>query len=84
LKQNYPNPFNSKTIIKYQLPNTSEVNLSIYNILGQKVATPVFQKQTAGNYIAEWDADGFASGIYFYRIETDQGFVQSKKLILLK
>jgi len=84
VSQNYPNPFNQRTVIRYQLPVISEVDLSIYNILGQKVATLVSEKQPAGTYKAEWDAMEFASGIYFYRLETDKGFVQSKKLVLMK
>jgi len=84
LKQNYPNPFNPVTSIEYQVARISHVELSIYNILGQKVVKLVSEKQTAGTYKVEWDAAGFASGIYFYRLETDKGFVQSKKLILLK
>ena len=84
LLQNYPNPFNPATTISYQLPEVSEIEISIYNLLGQKITTLVSQKQSAGNYKVEWDASRFASGIYFYRLETDKGFVQSKKLILLK
>ena len=84
LNQNYPNPFNPVTMINYQLPMTNEVDLSIYNILGQKVVTLVNKKQPAGNYKIEWDASGFASSIYLYKLETDDGFVQTKKLVLLK
>ena len=84
LFQNYPNPFNPTTVISYQLPAVSEVDLSIYNILGQKVTTLVSEKQPAGTYKVEWDASSFSSGIYLYRLETDKGFVQSRKLILLK
>jgi hypothetical protein len=84
LSQNYPNPFNPKTIINYQLAMTNDVNLSIYNMLGQKVATLVNKKQKAGNYSMQWDASGFASGVYYYRLNTDGGFVQTKKLILLR
>ena len=84
LEQNYPNPFNPKTTIKYQLPKSSLVNLTIYNLLGQKVAILVSAKQVAGTYKIEWDATRFASGVYYYKLETSSGFVQSKKLILLK
>jgi len=85
--QNYPNPFNPKTIINYELPITSEIELSIYNILGQKVATLVSKKQPAGRYQVEWDASRFASGVYFYRLSAEgraQSVVQTRKLVLLK
>jgi len=84
LLQNYPNPFNPTTTISYQLPAISKVDISIYNLLGQKVATLVSKKQQAGTYKIEWDASGFASGLYFYKLVTDENFVQSRKLILLK
>ena len=84
LKQNYPNPFNPKTIISYQIPVNSQVKLSIYNLLGQKLTTLVNKKQTPGKYKVEWDAGDFSTGIYLYRIETDKEFTQTKKLILLR
>ena len=84
LSQNYPNPFNPKTVIRYTLPLASRIDLSVYNLLGQKVATLVSAKQPAGTYTVKWDASGFAGGVYLYRLETDKGFVQTKKLILLK
>ena len=84
LSQNYPNPFNPLTTIKYQLSAFSEIELSIYNLLGQRVATLISGNQPAGNYEVEWNAAGFASGVYLYKLTTDEGFVQSKKLILLK
>ncbi len=84
LNQNYPNPFNPITTINYQLPITNYIDLSIYNILGQKVVTLVSEKQPAGLYSVDWDASGFASGIYLYRLETDRGFVLNRKLVFLK
>jgi hypothetical protein len=84
LSQNYPNPFNPRTIINYELPITNDVELSIFNLLGQKVETLVSEKQAAGRYGVEWNAAGFASGIYYYRLETRYGFVQTKKLMLVK
>jgi hypothetical protein len=83
LFQNYPNPFNPVTNITYQLPKTSKVELYVYNLLGQKVATLISKKQQAGHYQAEWDASGFASGLYFYRLEAGN-FVQTRKMLLLK
>ncbi len=84
LAQNYPNPFNPSTLISYQLAITNFVELSIFNSLGQKVTTLVNAKQPAGTYNVEWNASGFASGIYYYRLHTNDGFVQTKKLVLLK
>ena len=84
LYQNFPNPFNPNTMINYQLPITNDVELSIYNLLGQKVATLVNERKQAGFHQVEWDGSGFASGVYYYRLRTDAGFVQTKKLVLLK
>jgi len=83
LYQNYPNPFNPVTSIEYQVSNISEVNLSIYNILGQKVATLVNKKQSSGSYKVEWNASQFSSGVYLYRLSVGN-FVEIKKLVLLK
>ena len=84
LLQNFPNPFNPVTMINYQLPMIAEVDLSIYNVLGQKIVTLVSEKQEAGYYQVRWKGGDFASGVYYYRLTTDAGFVQTKKLVLLK
>jgi len=84
LYSNYPNPFNPTTIINYELPITNEVELSIYNLFGQKVVNLVSGKQAAGRYQVEWDASGYSSGVYYYRLTTDAGFTQTRKLMLLK
>jgi Leucine-rich repeat (LRR) protein len=84
LLQNYPNPFNPVTRINYQLPMSDYVELSIYNLLGQKVAILVSEKQNAGHYHVEWNASGFASGVYYYRLSTGEGFVQTKKCIVFR
>jgi hypothetical protein len=83
LSQNYPNPFNPSTTINYQLPMACNVELSIYNLLGQKVATLVSKKQPAGQYQVEWDASNFASGIYYYMIKAGE-FRQVKKMVLIR
>jgi hypothetical protein len=83
LSQNYPNPFNPSTKINYELPITNDVNLSIYNLLGQKVATLVNEQKQAGSHQVAWDASGFPSGVYYYRIEAGE-FQDVKKMILLK
>lgn len=83
LQQNYPNPFNPVTTISYQLPQASYVELTVYNISGQKVATLVSGKQNAGEYQIEFNADYLPSGTYIYRLKAGS-LVQTKKMILLK
>jgi len=83
LKQNYPNPFNPKTVISYQLPMNSEVELSIYNIFGQRVTRLVYEKQPAGFYKVEWDASNFATGVYYYKITAGE-YMKTRKLLFLK
>jgi hypothetical protein len=83
LMQNYPNPFNPTTYINYELQITNYVELSIYNLLGQKVAVLVSEKQAAGKYAIEWDASQFSSDMYYYMIKT--GDIQNvKRMILLR
>jgi len=84
LKQNYPNPFNPATAISFQLPAASSADLSIYNVLGQKVISLVSEDLSAGSYEAVWDASGFPSGLYFYRLKTEKGFIQTRKMLLQK
>jgi len=89
----YPNPFNPSTRIRYSIPSSSHVNLTVFDILGNKLVTLVNEEKLAGVYEAEFSAKGgsasggnaynLASGIYFYRLET-AGFISTKKLILLK
>jgi hypothetical protein len=88
LYQNYPNPFNPTTTIKYDLKQTGDVSLKIYNILGQEVRTLVNTRQEAGYKSVVWDGLNHygarvASGVYIYRIEAGD-FVQSRKMILMK
>ncbi|MBN1638667.1 MAG: T9SS type A sorting domain-containing protein [Ignavibacteriales bacterium] len=83
LEQNYPNPFNPITNIRFSIPNASNVKLTIYNILGEKVATLVNELKTAGTHQVEFDASYLSSGIYFYRLETPE-YIDIKKMILMK
>jgi len=83
LSQNYPNPFNPKTSVQYSLPTAGHVNLTVYNVLGQTVVTLVDQKQEAGTFTADWDASNNSSGVYFYRLTTDQN-TETRKMLLLK
>ena len=81
LYQNYPNPFNPSTTIKYELAMTSDVEVAVYNLLGQKVATLVSERQSAGKYQIEWHAGGYASGIYFFTIKA--GEFRDRKIMVL-
>jgi hypothetical protein len=83
LYQNYPNPFNPKTIINYELPITNYVDLSVYNLLGQKVATLVSERQPAGYHEVEFNGQNLSSGVYLYKIEAG-GCTDVKKMILLR
>jgi hypothetical protein len=84
LYQNYPNPFNPTTVIRYQLPATSNVSLKVYNLLGQEVATLYEGIRKRGDYEAIFDGSKLAGGVYFYRLTTSTDFVQTRKLLLLK
>ena len=84
LEQNYPNPFNPSTLIEFSLPeDAANVKLSIYNILGEKVAELVNTSQKAGKYQYQWNANGVATGMYIYELRTDK-FVSVRKMLLLK
>jgi hypothetical protein len=88
LYQNYPNPFNSQTVIAYDLPKPSDVELSIFNSLGQRVKTLHVLGQTAGKHSYNWDGTSnsgkeVASGIYFYRLSANN-INSTKKMILLR
>jgi len=88
LGQNYPNPFNSRTAIRFAVATRVPVDLSIYNLKGQKVATLVKEVKKAGEYVAHWDGmdragNELAAGIYLYRIKSGS-FRKIKKMLLLK
>ena len=83
LEQNYPNPFNPSTMINYTVPERSQVTLEVFNIVGQKVATLVNADQPAGNYSAKFDASKLSSGMYLYRIMTNN-YVKTMKMSLIK
>jgi hypothetical protein len=83
LSQNYPNPFNSNTIIKYAIHTDSYVELKIFNIMGQEIQTLIEKYQTAGDHGVEFNAENLVSGIYYYRIRSND-FMQSRKLILIR
>jgi hypothetical protein len=82
LEQNYPNPFNPTTTIEYSLPKETQVGLEIYNAVGQKVATLVQQEQTAGSYSVPFDASELCSGMYIYKLTTNERSFTKKMLLV--
>lgn len=83
LEQNYPNPFNPTTTIKYSLPKAGFVSIKVYDIVGRMVSELVSEFKESGNYNVAFHGSSFASGIYFYRIETNS-FVDTKRMVLVK
>lgn len=83
LSQNYPNPFNPVTNIEFAVPEKSFVKLTLFDITGRVVEVLVNKELSAGIYKTDWNASGYSSGVYFYRIESD-GFAETKKMILTK
>ena len=93
LEQNFPNPFNPSTHFRFTVPEAHQpsaeigklhfVSLKIHDVLGREVATLVNENRGAGNFAVDWNASGFASGVYFYRL-TAGGFSSTKKMILMK
>ena len=84
LSQNYPNPFNSSTIIIYKVPERGSVSLVIYDIHGRKVRTIVHQKQNANTYSVHFNADELASGVYFYKLQINADYIETKKMLLIR
>ena len=88
LQQNYPNPFNPATKIKYGLPESANVRLTVFNVLGQLVATVVDKQQAAGYYEIDWSPEtdsgiSLPSGLYFYRVET-KNFSATRSMVFQK
>ena len=88
LSQNYPNPFNPATTINYSIPKTSFVTIKVYDIIGREIETLVKENKAPGNYEIKFNGNNLPSGIYFYRMRAStssaEGFVETKKLIILK
>ncbi len=83
LSQNYPNPFNPTTTISYSIPELSNVSLKVYDVLGREVATLVDEEKPAGNYQLRFNAGNLSSGVYYYKIISNN-FMESRKMTFLK
>ena len=83
LEQNYPNPFNPSTTIQFAIPQQSFVRVEVFNVMGEKVSALVSETLSSGTYEYEWNAEGLPSGVYFYRLSTEN-YAQTKKLLLMK
>jgi len=83
MKQNYPNPFNPSTTITFTLPEKSFVTLKVYDALGREVSELLSGEMLPGTYSRHWNAEGVASGIYFYRLQAGS-YVETKKLVVIK
>ncbi|MDD8016840.1 MAG: glycoside hydrolase family 2 TIM barrel-domain containing protein [Bacteroidota bacterium] len=83
LNQNYPNPFNPSTSIKFSVAAASNVEIKIYNLLGEEVETIVREKLEPGNYVREWNAKNLSSGMYLYRMHAGN-YTETRKMLLLK
>ncbi len=83
LYQNFPNPFNPSTKIKFDIPKQANVVIKVYDILGKEIKTLLNENKSPGSYIIDFNASGFTSGVYFYRI-TAGNYTDTKKMIVLK
>jgi hypothetical protein len=83
LHQNYPNPFNPVTNIKFDIPKSSYVKLRVYDLMGRELAALVNENLKPGSYQYQWDGSALASGVYFYKLETES-FTETKKMLMLK
>ena len=88
LSQNYPNPFNPTTVIHYSLSENGFIILKVFDLLGKEIVTLINQNQIAGRYSVDFNGSNLASGIYFYKLETQgtngQKFVSTKRMVLVK
>jgi len=83
LRQNYPNPFNPSTKISFTIPVSADVQLKVFNVLGNEISTLINEQLFAGNYTVPFNAVNLSSGIYFYSLSVN-GFTKTKEMVLLK
>ena len=84
LEPNYPNPFNPSTTITFNMPEEAKVRITVFDVIGRKVATLTDQVYAAGTHEMVWDASSYASGVYFYRMEAAGKLIQTQKMMLVK
>ena len=84
LYQNFPNPFNPTTTIRFQIPHSDAVAITVYDPLGREVATLANEEMNPGTYERQWNASACASGVYLARLSTGRGTTLTKKMILLR
>ena len=83
VSQNYPNPFNPSTKIEYSIPQSSNVIIKVFDVLGNEIETLINEEKSAGTYELIWNAANLPSGVYFYRLQAGS-FVETKKMVLMK
>jgi hypothetical protein len=83
LTQNYPNPFNPTTKIKYSIPQSSNVLIKVFDILGNEIETLVDEEKSTGTYEITWYPENLPSGIYFYKLQAGN-YIETKKMVLIK
>ena len=84
LAQNYPNPFNASTTIHFKVPSEAQVRLTVFDAIGRKVSVLTDRVYPPGEYDLNWNANDFASGVYFYRMESEGKLLGMQKMTLLK
>lgn len=84
LNQNYPNPFNPSTNITFDLPKAADVRIEVFNVIGAQVAVLTEGHTSAGSHKVRFDASGYASGMYFYRLIASGKVISTKKMLLIK
>jgi hypothetical protein len=83
LYENYPNPFNPSTNIKFDIPKAGFVKLAVYDLLGKELVVLASEKLNAGTYQVDWNAGSYPSGVYFYKLVSNE-FINVKKMVLVK
>ncbi|MGH2574562.1 MAG: T9SS type A sorting domain-containing protein, partial [Ignavibacteria bacterium] len=83
LYQNYPNPFNPNSKIKFQISKLGDVKLKVFDVLGREVAVLVNDRLKPGSYEIDWNASGYPSGVYLYKLSAGE-YTETKKMILIK